>query len=83
MACGGSTPLNFLPTSLTTPNSSEDALLLSCKYNSFHSATAKGTGKRPLVISRSTYPSSGAFTGHWLGDNTSIWPHMKSSIIGE
>jgi len=45
-------------------------------------ATAKGTGKRPLVISRSTYPSSGAFTGHWLGDNTSIWPHMKSSIIG-
>lgn len=38
--------------------------------------------KRSIVISRSTYPSSGAYAGHWLGDNTSIWPHLKQNIIG-
>jgi len=38
--------------------------------------------KRSIVISRSTYPSSGAYSGHWLGDNTSIWPHLKQNIIG-
>lgn len=40
------------------------------------------TQSRSLVISRSTFPSSGRHTGHWLGDNASIWPHLYYSIIG-
>ncbi|XP_019853735.1 PREDICTED: lysosomal alpha-glucosidase-like [Amphimedon queenslandica] len=38
--------------------------------------------KRSLVISRSTYPGSGVYTGHWLGDNASQWPHLRQSIPG-
>ena len=38
--------------------------------------------KRSIVISRSTFPTSGAYTGHWLGDNSALWPHVKYNIIG-
>ncbi|CAF3736759.1 unnamed protein product [Rotaria sordida] len=38
--------------------------------------------KRSIVISRSTFPTSGAYSGHWLGDNTAAWPHLKYNIIG-
>ncbi|UJR29922.1 hypothetical protein I4U23_017469 [Adineta vaga] len=38
--------------------------------------------KRSVVISRSTFPTSGSYAGHWLGDNTSGWPHLKYNIIG-
>ncbi len=38
--------------------------------------------KRSIVISRSTYPSSGHYAGHWLGDNQSQWKHLKLNIIG-
>lgn len=46
-------------------------------------AAQEATGTRSLVISRSTFPSSGRHTGHWLGDNTSDYPDMKNSIIGK
>ncbi|CAF0767231.1 unnamed protein product, partial [Adineta ricciae] len=38
--------------------------------------------KRSIVISRSTFPSSGSISGHWLGDNTADWKHLKYNIIG-
>ncbi|PFH47654.1 glycoside hydrolase family 31 protein [Amanita thiersii Skay4041] len=39
-------------------------------------------GKRPFLISRSTFPSSGKWTGHWLEDNFSLWSYMKYNIAG-
>ncbi|XP_075058176.1 sucrase-isomaltase, intestinal [Mixophyes fleayi] len=45
-------------------------------------ALRKITGERGIVISRSTYPSSGQWVGHWLGDNTAAWDQVGKSIIG-
>ncbi|GBN13836.1 putative maltase-glucoamylase 2, partial [Araneus ventricosus] len=45
-------------------------------------AALKAVNQRSLVISRSTYPSSGRYVGHWLGDNKSIWDDLYRSIIG-
>ncbi|KAM9316521.1 sucrase-isomaltase, intestinal [Gastrophryne carolinensis] len=39
-------------------------------------------GERGIIISRSTYPSSGKWVGHWLGDNTANWNQIDKSIIG-
>ncbi|RDD41921.1 Lysosomal alpha-glucosidase [Trichoplax sp. H2] len=40
------------------------------------------TGKRGMVISRSTFVGGGKESGHWLGDNWSGWPPMAYSIVG-
>ncbi|KFV47227.1 Maltase-glucoamylase, intestinal, partial [Gavia stellata] len=40
------------------------------------------TKERGIVVSRSTYPSSGKWAGHWLGDNTAAWNQLEKSIIG-
>ncbi|KAG0697209.1 glycoside hydrolase family 31 protein [Suillus ampliporus] len=39
-------------------------------------------GKRPFLIGRSTFPSAGKWTGHWLGDNYSKWQYMHLNIQG-
>ncbi|XP_066291230.1 lysosomal alpha-glucosidase-like isoform X2 [Branchiostoma lanceolatum] len=47
-----------------------------------HNALVSIRGTRPVVISRSTFPSSGRHGGHWLGDNKSSWKDMYYSIPG-
>lgn len=37
-------------------------------------------GKRPFIISRSTTPGQGAWSGHWSGDTDSNWEHLRFSI---
>ncbi|ERE90168.1 maltase-glucoamylase, intestinal-like protein [Cricetulus griseus] len=45
-------------------------------------AVQEVTGERGIVITRSTFPSSGRWAGHWLGDNTAAWNQLGKSIIG-
>uniref|UniRef100_A0A8C3J7A0 alpha-glucosidase n=1 Tax=Calidris pygmaea TaxID=425635 RepID=A0A8C3J7A0_9CHAR len=45
-------------------------------------ALQNATGERGIVITRSTYPSSGRWAGHWLGDNTAAWDQLTKSVIG-
>ncbi|KAI6059689.1 Maltase-glucoamylase, intestinal-like isoform X1 [Aix galericulata] len=40
------------------------------------------TKERGIIVTRSTYPSSGKWSGHWLGDNTAAWDQLEKSIIG-
>lgn len=47
-----------------------------------YEAVQEVTGERGIVITRSTFPSSGRWGGHWLGDNTAAWNQLKKSIIG-
>ncbi|KAK2090614.1 hypothetical protein P7K49_031871 [Saguinus oedipus] len=46
-----------------------------------YDALQKTTGKRGIVISRSTYPTGGRWGGHWLGDNYARWDNLDKSII--
>ncbi|XP_058387661.1 maltase-glucoamylase isoform X2 [Diceros bicornis minor] len=47
-----------------------------------YEAVQEVTGQRGIIITRSTFPSSGRWGGHWLGDNTAEWDQLKKSIIG-
>ncbi|NWR83956.1 MGA protein, partial [Furnarius figulus] len=45
-------------------------------------ALQNATRERGIVVTRSTYPSSGRWAGHWLGDNTAAWDQLTKSVIG-
>ncbi|KAI1705427.1 glycosyl hydrolases family 31 domain-containing protein [Ditylenchus destructor] len=42
----------------------------------------KDVKERPTIVTRSTFPSSGRYAGHWLGDNRSTWQLLRQSVIG-
>ncbi|EMP39291.1 Lysosomal alpha-glucosidase [Chelonia mydas] len=45
-----------------------------------HRALVRVRGKRPFVISRSTFAGHGRFAGHWTGDVLSSWEQLYYSI---
>ncbi|KAK9362690.1 glycosyl hydrolases family 31-domain-containing protein [Lipomyces starkeyi] len=46
----------------------------------YHALLEVFPDKRPFIISRSTFPGSGSWTGHWGGDNFVDWAYMYFSI---
>ena len=48
----------------------------------FFRAARDSTGHRSVAFSRSTFPGTGQYAQHWLGDNFAEWDNMRWSISG-
>lgn len=47
-----------------------------------YNAMVSVRNKRPFVLSRSAFMSTGVHSAKWTGDNAANWDNLKSSIIG-
>ena len=84
---GAYEPLNFRTAAMTVKH--YDGNIEYNTHNLFGIAESKATqiamtavrGKRPFVLTRSTFLGSGQYAAHWTGDNGATWDDLAASIV--